>query len=205
MKQWKETLILAAAAGIAIGIGGTVFLSMGSQKVVGAVLFSVGLYIICVQKLNLFTGKVGYLVGEKKDYPVFLALVWLGNLMGTFLVGWLTQFTRIAGLSEAAAALCRTKNGDSFLSLFLLGIWCGLLMYAAVDSYKKCQNPLILMFCVAVFILCGFEHCIADMYYYSAAGMWSADAMLRILVITAGNSVGGMLLPLADLSRKKAA
>lgn len=204
MKQWKETMILAWMAGVAIGIGGTVYLSV-EPKALGAVLFSVGLYIICVQKLNLFTGKVGYLVGEKRAYLLFLAEVWLGNLAGTFLVGWLTRYTRIAGLSEKAAALCQVKNDDTFLSLFLLGIWCGLLMYAAVDSYKKCQNPLILMFCVAVFILCGFEHCIADMYYYSAAGMWSLDALVRILIITVGNGVGGVLLPLADLSRKKEA
>ena len=204
MKEMKDALILAVMAGVAIGIGGTVYLSV-EPKSLGAVLFSVGLYIICVQKLNLFTGKVGYLVGEKADYLLFLAVVWIGNFAGTFLVGWLTQYTRIAGLSEKAAALCAVKNGDTLLSLFLLGIWCGLLMYAAVDSYKKCQNPLILMFCVAVFILCGFEHCIADMYYYSAAGMWSADALLRILVITVGNSVGGVLLPLGGQAWKKAA
>lgn len=204
MKEMKDALILAVMAGVAIGIGGTVYLSV-EPKALGAVLFSVGLYVICVQKLNLFTGKVGYLVGEKADYLLFLAVVWVGNFAGTFLVGWLTQYTRIAGLSEKAAALCAVKNGDTLLSLFLLGIWCGLLMYAAVDSYKKCQNPLILMFCVAVFILCGFEHCIADMYYYSAAGMWSADALLRILVITVGNSVGGVLLPLGGQAWKKAA
>lgn len=204
MKQMKDAFLLAVMAGIAIGIGGTVYLSV-EPKALGAVLFSVGLYIICVQKLNLFTGKVGYLVGEKKEYLLFLAVVWLGNLVGTFLVGWLTRYTRIAGIAEKSAALCEVKNGDTLLSLFLLGIWCGLLMYAAVDSYKKCQNPLILMFCVAVFILCGFEHCIADMYYYSAAGMWSADALLRILVITVGNGVGGVLLPLGGQTWKKTA
>lgn len=87
------------------------------------------------------------------------------------------------------------------MSLFVLGIFCGLLMYAAVEGYKRVQNPLILCFCVAVFILCGFEHCIADMFYYSLAGGWNGDVIVRILVITVGNSLGGMLLPLADKLR----
>ena len=202
MKTLRDFL-LAVASGICIGIGGTVFLSC-DNKVVGSVLFAVGLYIICVQGLNLFTGKIGYLVGsEVKTYLPFLGIVWLGNLVGTFLSGVLVSLTRIAGIADKAASLCETKNSDSMLSLFILAIGCGILMYAAVDSYKKCQNPIILIFCVAVFILCGFEHCIADMFYYSVAGMWSLDALVRIIVITLGNSVGGMLFPIFNLVREK--
>lgn len=194
MKVLRDFL-LAVLAGLAIGVGGIVFLSM-ENKVIGAVLFAVGLYIICEQGLNLFTGKVGYLVGQNAAYLPFLGVVWLGNLAGTGLAAVLAGATRIGGIGEKAALLCQTKNADSMVSLFLLGIFCGMLMYAAVDSYKQCKNPLILIFCVAVFILCGFEHCIADMFYYSAAGMWTVDAMVRILVITLGNSLGGVLLPL---------
>ena len=48
-----------------------------------------------------------------------------------------------------------------------------------------------------VFILCGYEHCVADMFYFSMAGAWSGAALLRLLVITAGNAVGGVLFPAA--------
>lgn len=197
MKYLKD-FVLAVLAGLAIGVGGIVYLSV-ENKVVGAVLFAVGLYIICEQGLNLFTGKVGYLVGQNAAYLPFLGIVWLGNLVGTGAAAVIAGATRIGGIAEKAAALCQTKNADSMMSLFLLGIFCGMLMYAAVDSYKKCKNPLILIFCVAVFILCGFEHCIADMFYYSAAGLWTVDALVRILVITLGNSLGGMLLPLGKI------
>lgn len=197
MKYLKD-FVLAVLAGLAIGVGGIVYLSV-ENKVVGAVLFAVGLYIICEQGLNLFTGKVGYLVGQNAAYLPFLGIVWLGNLVGTGAAAVIAGATRIGGIAEKAAALCQTKNADSMMSLFLLGIFCGMLMYAAVDSYKKCKNPLILIFCVAVFILCGFEHCIADMFYYSAAGLWTVDALVRILVITLGNSLGGILLPLGKL------
>ncbi|MCD8045811.1 MAG: formate/nitrite transporter family protein [Clostridiales bacterium] len=47
-----------------------------------------------------------------------------------------------------------------------------------------------------VFILCGFEHCVADMFYFSVAGVWSGQAVLRLLVISAGNAVGAVIFPL---------
>lgn len=199
-KSYLNTLVLAVLAGGAIGIGGTIFLSL-DNKIVGAVMFSVGLYLICVHKLNLFTGKVGYAVISPLSYWIDLTIIWLGNLIGTGLSAVMVRMTRISGLAEKAASVCAVKNQDSLMSLFVLGIFCGLLMYAAVEGYKRVQNPLILCFCVAVFILCGFEHCIADMFYYSLAGGWNGDVIVRILVITVGNSLGGMLLPLADKLR----
>lgn len=197
MKRFFSDLVKAILAGAAIGIGGSVYLSV-DNKIVGAVMFAVGLYIICVQGLNLYTGKIGYAVNESRAYLPFLGTVWLGNLIGTAASGLLIRQTRVAGMAEKAAALCAVKDADSLLSLFVLGVFCGILMYAAVDSYKKTQNPLILFFCVAVFILCGFEHVVADMFYYAVAGCWSAGAILRLATITAGNSLGGMLIPLGQ-------
>lgn len=194
MKKKLVSFLLAVLAGMAIGIGGTVFLSMES-RLAGAVLFAVGLYIICVHGLNLFTGKVGYAVNQPASYWVELAVIWLGNLAGTALAGAAVRASRIASLAEKAAQLCQPKLADSLGSLLILGVFCGLLMYAAVDGYKSTQNPLLLFACVAAFILCGFEHCIADMFYFSAAGLWSVQALVRIVVITAGNAVGGMLIP----------
>ena len=82
-------------------------------------------------------------------------------------------------------------------SLFLLAVFCGFLMFIAVDGYKQSGSPVILFLGVGAFILCGFEHCIADMFYFSVAGMWPAQAAAAVLVITLGNSVGGILIPLA--------
>lgn len=196
MKKKLQCFLLAVLAGVAISIGGMVYIwRMQENRLAAALLFAVGLYIICVHGLNLFTGKVGYAVSQPKAYWLDLAIIWCGNLAGTWLAGAAMRASRISGLAEGAALLCDPKLGDSLGSLFLLGIFCGLLMFAAVDGYKSTQNPLLLFVCVAVFILCNFEHCIADMFYFSAARLWSLDALVRILVITAGNSVGGMLIP----------
>jgi formate/nitrite transporter FocA (FNT family) len=71
-----------------------------------------------------------------------------------------------------------------------------MLMFTAVDAFKNEKlpapcRPIMVFLCVMVFILSGFEHCIANMYYFSVAGVWSTDTLLLILLMTLGNSIGG--------------
>ncbi|MDE7311968.1 MAG: formate/nitrite transporter family protein [Eubacterium sp.] len=195
MKEYVHMFALAVLAGIAIGIGGVVYLSV-ENKVAGALMFTVGLYTICVHGLNLYTGKVGYLVSQPPSYLASLLVIWLGNLAGTGLTAAAVSQTRISGICEQAALVCGAKMKDSFSSLFLLAVFCGFLMFAAVDGYKATGNPIILFMGVAAFILCGFEHCIADMFYFFAGSAWSLRAIAGILVITLGNSAGAALIPL---------
>ena len=110
-------------------------------------------------------------------------------------------FTRFgADIGKRAESLCNTKLNDTYLSLFILGILCDVMIYIAVEGYSKINYELgkylALVFGVVVFILGGFEHCIADMFYFSAASMWSVNAAIRVFVILLGNAVGGVLMPL---------
>ncbi len=195
-----KIFLSALLAGCAIGFGGIVFLSLDS-KVLGSLFFTVGLFTITAFGLHLYTGKVCYVFQRDRAYALDLPVIWLGNLAGTWLVAALAGLTRIAGIAEKAAALCQTKDADSLLSLFILGLFCNIFIYIAVEGFNTIPNAvgkyLALFFGVMVFILCSFEHCVADMFYYSMAGAWSFDALLRILVITLGNSLGGVLLPTA--------
>lgn len=188
-------------AGICIGLGGTVFLSL-DNRVLGALFFTVGLFTICTQGLHLYTGKVCYVFEKDLSYALDLIPIWLGNLAGTWLLAMAERCTRIApALVEKAQGLCETKLGDGLGSIFLLAVFCNILIYIAVEGYNK--NPhemgkyLALFFGVMVFILSGFEHCVANMYYFSMAGMWSGKTLLYVLVMTLGNSVGGVILPVA--------
>lgn len=187
-------------AGFSIGLGGVAFLSL-DNKVIGAAVFTVGLFTVCTMGFNLYTGKICYVFDNDAAYAKSLPLMWLGNLCGAGLTAFFVALTRNAGISEKAAALCQTKLDDSLVSLFFLGLLCDIFIYIAVEGYKN--NPhevgkyLSLFFGVMGFILCGTEHCVADMFYFWMAGAWSAQAVLRILIITLGNSVGGVLLPLA--------
>lgn len=199
MKQLK-IFISGMMAGLAISLGGTVFLSVDS-KIIGALAFTVGLFSVCTRGLALYTGRVCYLFENDKAYALDLPFIWLGNLAGTFLTAQILLQTRIAPiLREKAAGLCETKLSDDLLSIFILAVFCNILIFSAVDGFR--QNPhelgkyLALFFGVVIFILCGFEHCVANMYYFSVAGAWSAKTLLYVVVMTAGNSVGGLLLPL---------
>ena len=196
MNRYLHAFVLAVLAGIAIGIGGTVYLSM-DNKTAGALMFTVGLYTICIHGLNLYTGKVGYAPNQPAAYLLDLLVIWAGNLAGTGMAALGVRQTRISGIADKAAALCEVKLQDSMASLFLLAVFCGFLMFIAVDGYKQSGSPVILFLGVRAFILCGFDHCIADMFYFSVAGMWPGRAVAAVLVITLGNSVGGILIPLA--------
>lgn len=196
-----HTFVSAMVAGSLIGVGGATFLSC-ENRVVGAVFFALGLLTIVTRGLCLFTGKAGYLVGQKADYLGFLAVVWLGNFAGTGLTALLLRATRFVARQELAAALWQTKSADSLGSLFILGIFCGLLMFLAVDGYRTAENPVakvvLVIFCVVVFILCGFEHCVANMFYGWFALCWTPDTLMRLVVISVGNVVGGVAVPLCD-------
>lgn len=193
-----RAFFLAVLAGVAISIGGCVFLSI-DNKVIGALMFCVGLYSICVHGLKLYTGKIGYIITEdsKLMYCLELLVIWIGNLLGTVISAYVMNMAQIAGISEKASKMCGVKLGNSLPNLFLLGCFCGFLMFVAVDGYKQSKNPIIIFMGVATFILCGFEHCIADMYYFSISGMWSGKTFLCVLMITLGNSLGAILIPLA--------
>ncbi len=200
MKKHIDTILRSILTGIAIGIGGTVFLSC-ENKVAGAFLFGTGLFTILTFGFLLFTGKVGYAAENKPPYLIYLCIVWLGNFIGAFLTGRLVLLTRIGGnIREKAEALCAVKLGDGPLSIFILAFFCGMLMFIAADGYKNIKNPvgqmLAVFLPVMVFILCGFEHCVANMYYFSAACAWSGKAALYMLIMTLGNAAGGVTIPL---------
>ena len=70
-----------------------------------------------------------------------------------------------------------------------------------LDSFKSAPHELgrylALIFGVMVFILTGTEHSVADMYYFSAAGiLFRGDSLVCILTITLGNACGGVFIPL---------
>lgn len=191
LKTFRESL----CAGILITIGGTVFLSC-ENKTVGAVLFSVALLCICYKSYYLFTGKIGYIVEQhtKQDF-LNLDIGLFGNLAATFFLGMLMR-TVLPNIGEKAAEMCSAKLAQFPLYTFIRGFFCGILMYLAVSIYKEKNSVLGILFCVPVFILCGFEHSIADMFYLGASGIFSVKIILFTALVVAGNTFGAIVLPL---------
>ena len=208
MKALSDAL-LGFLAGFVITLGATAYLSLESTMA-GALMFTVGLFAICSFGWNLFTGKVCYSFGKGPRYIGFLAVVWISNFAGAAAGGALIRLTRLEGVVARAQAVAATKLDDGLLSVFVLAIFCNVLIYIAVEGYRSIENSLgrylAVFFGVTVFVVCGFEHCVANLYYFTAAGVWSGEAIVFILVNTLGNALGGLLVPaLTLLSRKCAA
>lgn len=196
----KPIFLSAVLAGASIALGGTVFLSV-ENTVIGSLFFTIGLFVVCTRGLHLFTGKVCYLFDNHASYAKALPVIWLGNLVGTVLVAAAEQLTRLAALDERARAICELKLSEPLLGAFLLAVFCNVMIYIAVEGYRSVPHEigkyLALFFGVSVFILCGFEHCVANMYYFTMGGAWSARTLGYLLVMTLGNAVGGVIGPLA--------
>ncbi len=218
MKKYAGIFLYAVLAGICIGLGGTVFLRLKDAftggNVVGALLFTIGLFTICTRGYNLFTGKACYLFDNRPDYLLTLLVIWIGNLAGCVLLAYVERATGLcgaeSGINVTAAALVESKMASGYGSLFLLGCICNVFIYIAVNGFAG--NPhqlgkyLSLFLGVSVFILAGTEHSIADMYYWAVSGILLSQpgrSLLCILVISLGNVVGGVSFPLVErLCRK---
>ena len=187
-------------AGICISMGGVVLLgttaSVGAEyKWVGACLFAIGLFTVIHFGFNLYTGKIGYVLQNDKVYLVEVAMGLIGNLVGCLFIGYAFQF-------DGAVAMCQAKIDSldfsdmyTVFNTLMKGVMCGMLMFIAVDFYKTKGSYIATFVAVPVFIMAGFEHSIADMFYFSSAMMWDLDAVIFILIIIVGNALGGMLIP----------
>lgn len=207
IKHYFDTFLYAIMGGICIALGATAYLCT-ENNIVGAILFTVGLFTICSMNFNLYTGKVAYIPDNKPKYIIDVFFVWLGNFAGTILTSLVLSFTRISNtIFQKASVMCNTKLNDNVFSVFILGAFCNLLIFIAVDGFKN--NPhqigkyLGLLFGVVAFIFCGFEHSVADMFYFTAGKAWSIHTLIWLIVISLGNALGGMLIPLFRIAHKK--
>jgi formate/nitrite transporter FocA (FNT family) len=197
-------LMPAISAGVLIAIGGCVYLNC-DNKYVGAFLFAVALLGICSRGYALFTGKVGYLVEDHSPRAISsLGCALLGNALSTIPLGFLIR-AAMPHLGTAAYEICSRKLDQLPLATLVRAVFCGVLMYLAVSIYREKNTIAGIVYCVPVFILSGFEHSIANMFYFGAAGLLDLQVISYLLIVILGNALGGMLLPLLDQLGKESA
>lgn len=192
----KEEIKNSFLAGILISIGGTIYLSC-QNKIVGAFLFSVALFCICVEGFSLYTGKVCYFfkTKEKLSSVTNLLVCLIGNLCAVVLCAVILKCTNIS-IKETSNIMCSLKLEKNFSQVFVDSIFCGILIYLAVDIYKKHKSVVGIFLCVPVFILSGFEHCIADAFYFSLTeNVVFSKLIIFVLIVIFGNSIGGLIFP----------
>ena len=223
MKNRLNVLFYGILAGVAIALGGTLFILSSAfipndfildKKLIGSLLFPVGLLLVCFFKLNLYTGKIGIAFRnkkiDKKGLNVFawLGYILLGNAIGAFLFGLIIYlFTLID--PESVFSLTIKSVGEarvldfSFNSIFQMSyksILCGALVYIAIyffNNLKTIFGKVIgVVVPIAFFVYVGLQHCIANMFYIAAGGAWNLGSMIGLLICILGNSVGALLLDL---------
>lgn len=185
-----DLFLKAILAGFCIGIACIIYL-MCPNPIIGAALFGLGLMNLRLMGYPLYTGKVQTLtecedVSETLGGIGILMLMFMANLVGIALAFYLGTWA-IPGLAGLASTLALNKLALGLLETFGRGILCGYLMTIATrPSTPLWMTPL----CVFAFVYCGFNHSVADSFYYMTQPYYN---ILPHLAITwAGNLFGGV-------------
>lgn len=198
-----KTFILALAAGAFIAFGaqgsltamaGTDALSFGLAKLLGGIVFSTGLMLIVFTGSELFTGNVllGISVLQKKISVFKLIrnwiLVYFGNFVGAVIVAFLIhQANAYHGPNEVLGVLglnvAYNKVNLTFSQAFASGILCNWLVCMAVWIAAAAKDVagkiLAILFPITTFAMCGYEHCVANMYMITNGLLDKTDAVIQ--------------------------
>ena len=230
-----KMLLLGILAGMFIalaGVGATIAPatvdSYSAAKLIGAAVFPAGLAMVLLAGSELFTGNCLIIISvlEKEAKVTGMLKNWLfvyiGNFIGSLLIALLTVYSGTFSLfsNAAAASLIKTavaKVSMSFSDALLRGILCNFLVCVAVwitFAAKDVAGKIVGLFLpIMLFVLCGFEHSIANMFYIPAglfaAGnqnymaafggstaslTWGAMFVKNLIPVTLGNIIGGVVL-----------
>lgn len=227
---------ILAGAFIAFGACGSMMASfnltsdpatVGMGKVLMAAVFPVGLMMVVLCGAELFTGNCLMVVGaldKRIRWSQILrnwVVVYIGNFIGSVLVALCAKISGIwnSGDGLLGALTVKTAIGKCSLDFgqaIVMGICCNVLVCLAVwmatGSPETVGKIFSIWFCIGLFIVCGFEHSVANMYFIPAGMMaagnetyvsllgldTSALSVFNFLVrnllpVTIGNIIGGSL------------
>lgn len=200
---YLKVLISSIMAGCSIAFGATFYLVLASQgvfllKVLGSFLFGIGLFTIIHFDFWLYTGKVGYIFENKPNYLLKLLISFLGNLIGVIGLSFLIKQTYV--INDNIISFCQNlvsiKDHERWFEVFILSFLCGMMIYLAVEGHKRASYPLakviFAFFPISLFIICGFEHVIANACYYTYAGSLNWHEILWFLYMGLGNALGSL-------------
>lgn len=226
-KIW-QLLLLGMLAGLYIGLGGQLYLvsvASGLSKVIGGVMFSVGLILVVIAGAELFTGNltivVGALTGVIHIRKMFrnLVTVYIGNFIGSLLFAWLMAESGLFGapgalnpLGSLASDVAAAKLVIPFWQAVIRGIFCNMLVILAIIMSIMAKDIIskifTIIFPITCFVACGFEHSVANMYLIPVGLLVDGVPLLEtltafqnIIPVTIGNLIGGILIQLLHPNR----
>lgn len=225
LSAWKM-VILGIFAGIFIGFAGIASTVAAATvenasvaRLLSACIFPAGMAMVLVAGSELFTGNNLIIISvlEKKTKVRYMLKNWFFVFLGNFLGASFVALLVVKGhtpdlfgsrLAEKVVASGLSRVEQTFSEAFIRGILCNILVCIAVwaaFAAKKVSGKLLMSFWpVMVFVLCGFEHSVADIYFCVAGILaaseygisagdlnWISFLLKNLLPVTLGNIVGG--------------
>ena len=224
MKNVLFSFLKGILAGLAIGLGGFFYILMVHYvdgelgKVLGSALFAIGLFLVCTFQLSLYTGKIGNVYeGEQEAwFYVSLPVMLIGNAIGAISLGYLCYaIFNTTEIMYTVDSICYSRlvfNADNDFQLFkdclsciIKSFLCGTCVYLAVKCFNLNRlKPLgisLLVLFVFIFVYCGFQHCIANMFYFGFGDTYrNVYTYLNLGLVILFNSAG----PIAGVGLVKA-
>lgn len=221
-KETKQLIVLAVMAGMTIAFGSAVsntavhsITNVSIAKIISGFIFPFGLCIIMLMGMELFTGNIMIAISvmnkEAKLAKMFRNwfLVYLGNFIGAAIISAGTSFFGQLNYSDGQLAvysmkLAITKIDQPFSHALVSGILANLLVCTAVLCYYSSKETISkLIGCympVAFFVIAGFEHSVANMYYLSTAFFAKANPIYASQAVAAGLNLEQLTVPNALIS-----
>jgi len=217
-----QILALGFMAGAFIAFGAVFFtvtvtdsgLGLGPKRLLGGIVFSLGLILVVIGGAELFTGNnlIAMAWADKKVTTVEILKNWIlvygANFIGAVamaLIVHLAGTMNMAGAApaETANAIAIGKTNLSFTEAFFRGVLCNALVCLAVwlsyAAHRVSGKILAIIFPVAGFVALGFEHSVANMYFFAIAilqgaeGVTIAAVVANLVPVTIGNIIGGSI------------
>jgi formate/nitrite transporter len=211
--------VLAILAGVFIGLGAQFFtlvihdsdISLGLTKLIGGVVFSLGLILIVLAGAELFTGNTLMVMGfvermiSARGLIRSWTIVYIGNFLGSLFILMLMYYSAQWTLNDSmvgakALLIANSKVNLDFLTAFTRGILCNLLVVLAVwlcfGARTTVDKIFAVIFPITAFVASGFEHCVANMYFIPMGMLLKSQPS----VIASAETIAGGSLALQNLN-----
>lgn len=206
MRHYLYILLSGFISGIFVGIGTTIYLSLLAlgqgeyiARLIGSLFFAFGSLSILTYETWFYTGKATHIIENKPKYLLDLLLCSLTNIIGVVIFCLIVDTTRLSpDIKAQAILLVETKQNDTWYSMLILSILCGIVVGTGVKGYQVCPNPIgkitILFLAISLFIICGFENVFANAGYYALAEYFDAKSLGYFILCLIGNGIGAFII-----------
>ena len=213
-------ILLGIMAGVFIAFGGLANIivsqtlgavDIGLAKFMGAAVFPVGLMFVVMCGAELFTGNnlMALAVIEKKISinKMFRnwTLVYVANFIGSILLVLAVYYGGVLSgpAAEKAMAIASSKISIPLSEMVIRGILCNMIVVLAVWMATGAKDIISKIFAcwfpIMLFVVCGFEHSIANMFFIPMGMILGADItmvqlFINLIPVTIGNIIGGAII-----------